>query len=59
MKSTNLVETCEVLCSNSFRIEFVWWIADTEEENCDGFIMVLVVENRYYLTENTLKRFWL
>ena len=41
MKSMNLVETCKVLCSNSFWIEFVWWIADSEEENCDGFIMVL------------------
>ena len=54
----NLVETCKVLCSNSFWIELVWWIA--EEENCerDGFFIFLVVEYWYCLTENTCSIHW-
>ena len=59
-KSMNLRKTYEVLCSNSFWIEFVWWIADSEEENCDGFIMVLGGRKPVLnlLNENTCSVYW-
>ena len=58
MKSMNLVETCKVLCSNSFWIELVWWIAEEENCKCDGFFIFLVVEYWYCLTENTCSIHW-
>ena len=60
MKSMNLRKTYEVLCSNSFWIEFVWWVADSEEENCDGFIMVLGGRKPVLnlLNENTCSVYW-
>ena len=60
MKSMDLRKTYEVLCSNSFWIEFVWWVADSEEENCDGFIMVLGGRKPVLnlLNENTCSVYW-